>query len=483
MRPGIFSSAALAGLAFAATDAAAVALNPRGVGEALVYPYYTANAGQDTLIAVENVSDVGKAVKVFVREGANGRVVMDFNIFLAPHDSWGGAISSSGEGALARIGTTDHSCIDTWTSNPQPFSTSAFDGLGPGSGNPPPSGWATPDRTREGMIEIINGGDIVPGSPLDTATRPAADGAAPSCVDTNNGVVVEQYLQAPTEGLMGSAAIANVAQGTFYPYTAIALSGFSDRPLFGSSLAVVWTGLDAANTSGSANGGTIAHLLTRNGEPMTVEYTRGIDAVSAVFMTDHLYNEYLVNADIGAATDWVVTFPTREFYVDKQSFPGDVTAPFEWAANDYASPLSVTPTSWDREGLSVPIRCAPAQPCTSTLAFQVNVVPVVNASYAPTLLGSRLSNDEFLPAFSTSGFIDLTFDTPPGRHVLDGGEDGHGQTLRLYGLPVTGFMVYNIINTQAQPGRLANYGGLFPHRSTTSCHISGSDYIIVCPDG
>ncbi len=479
MRPGILSSIALAGLALAAADATAVALNPRGIGEALVYPYYTVNAGQDTLIAVNNVSDVGKAVRVFVREGANGRVVTDFNIFLAPHDSWSGAISSSGEGALARIGTSDHSCVGAWTSNPQPFSTSAFDGLGPTPGNPPASGWATPDRTREGMIEIINGGDITPGSPLDTATRPAADGSAPSCVDTN-GNVFAQHLHVPTEGLMGSAAIVNVAQGTFYPYTAIALSGFSDRPLFGGDSPEAWNGLDAANSSGSANGGTIAHLLTPSGVPLTFEYARGIDAVSAVFMTDRLYNEYLVNPYIGAATDWVVTFPTRQFYVDKQSFPGDVTAPFERAADDYASPLSVTPTSRDHEGLTIPFRCAPIQPCSSTLAFQVNVVPVADPISPPTLLGSSLSNGEFLPPFSTAGFIDLAFDTLPRRHVLEGGEGENGHTLRMYGLPATGFMVYNIINTQAQPGRLANYGGLFPHRSTVSCSIWGSDYVVFC---
>ena len=37
------------------------------------------------------------------------------------------------------------------------------------------------------------------------------------------------------------------------------------------------------------------------------------------------------------------------------------------------------------------------------------------------------------------------------------------------GLPATGFMVYNIINSNAQPGKLANYSGLFPHRASLSC--------------
>lgn len=39
----------------------------------------------------------------------------------------------------------------------------------------------------------------------------------------------------------------------------------------------------------------------------------------------------------------------------------------------------------------------------------------------------------------------------------------------LYSLPVTGFMVYNIINANAAPGRLANYGGALPHRASMLC--------------
>ena len=38
------------------------------------------------------------------------------------------------------------------------------------------------------------------------------------------------------------------------------------------------------------------------------------------------------------------------------------------------------------------------------------------------------------------------------------------------GLPVVGFMAYNVINTQAQPGMLANYSGTYRHRSTMSCN-------------
>ncbi len=40
-------------------SAGAVSLNPRGVGQALIYPYYTVNKNQDTLVSIVNTSDVG----------------------------------------------------------------------------------------------------------------------------------------------------------------------------------------------------------------------------------------------------------------------------------------------------------------------------------------------------------------------------------------------------------------------------------------
>ncbi|HEY6543590.1 MAG TPA: hypothetical protein VIZ64_01705 [Dokdonella sp.] len=51
----------------------AVSLNPRGLGQVLVYPYYTVNKGQDTLVSIGNASNIGQVVKVQFSEGMNGR--------------------------------------------------------------------------------------------------------------------------------------------------------------------------------------------------------------------------------------------------------------------------------------------------------------------------------------------------------------------------------------------------------------------------
>ena len=80
--------AGIAGVAGIANMASAVNLNPDGLGQVLLYPYYTVNAGQQTLLSVVNTAAVGKAVKVRFLEGYNSREVLDFNLFLSPFDVW-----------------------------------------------------------------------------------------------------------------------------------------------------------------------------------------------------------------------------------------------------------------------------------------------------------------------------------------------------------------------------------------------------------
>ena len=68
--------------------AGAVNLNPDGLGQVLLYPYYTVNGGQQTVLSVINTTAVGKAVKVRFLEGYNSREVLDFNLFLSEFDVW-----------------------------------------------------------------------------------------------------------------------------------------------------------------------------------------------------------------------------------------------------------------------------------------------------------------------------------------------------------------------------------------------------------
>ncbi|MEO7756499.1 MAG: hypothetical protein ABIS07_07955, partial [Dokdonella sp.] len=326
--------AAAAALFALAQPASAVSVNPRGLGQVLLYPYYTVNKNQDTVLTVTNVSDHAKVVKVQFLEGYNGRTVVDFNLYLSAHDLWNATISSSGGAtSAAQISTGDRSCIDTLPTIPYVFRPYGYDGALAGSGMPADSGPHTVDRTREGHFEIIALADIVTGSALETAIThvqtgepgdgvPAsANGIAGNCPGVGALTDPDNQLATPTSGLFGSAAIVNVGEGTFFAYNADALTGFTDHLLI-SPIAPVLLSLDSANSLEATHGRARAYVSTDKGKQFPVDYERGQDAVSAVLMADALYNEYLVSAGLGANTDWVVTFPTKRFYVDKGLYAG-----------------------------------------------------------------------------------------------------------------------------------------------------------------
>src|SRR5438093_5701832 len=110
--------AALAGVgALGVTGAAqAVNVNPDGLGQALIYPYYTTQgtgtlgsvAPYNSLLSVVNSTNSGKVVKVRFLEGKFSHEVLDFNLWLSAHDVWTTAIIPSGTGA--GIFTSDLSC-------------------------------------------------------------------------------------------------------------------------------------------------------------------------------------------------------------------------------------------------------------------------------------------------------------------------------------------------------------------------------------
>ena len=118
---------ALAGLSTLglAGAADAIMINPNGLGQVLVYPYYTVRNGFNvgpvsgapfnTLLSIVNTTNSTKAVKVRFREGKASKEVLDFNVFLSPFDMWTAAVEpgvgiSGSDIPSTMIETNDNSC-------------------------------------------------------------------------------------------------------------------------------------------------------------------------------------------------------------------------------------------------------------------------------------------------------------------------------------------------------------------------------------
>lgn len=488
--------AGVTGVAGIANMAGAVNLNPDGLGQVLIYPYFTVNAGNQTLITVVNTQNAGKAVKVRFVEGKNSREVLDFNLYLSPYDVFTGTIfdtagvngrpaSGAAEGGFL---TPDNSCTDPAIKAALP-GDQGIEQLSDGRNFVPffnyayslandDGGSGALSRTRTGHIELIEMAEVT-GTTLTNITH--VNGVPRNCSAIIGALHTVDY-HTPHGGLFGSGSIVNTAEGNMYGYNADAVDGFYTN--VGDIFFPAGT-ISPDLTNGDNTGGVETSFVFNNGQLITSSWnlaTDGsIDAVSSVFLADHIYNEYEINeATGGVASEWVITFPTKRYYVDptllvpKIPFtklfgadplnPGTACEPVFLHEYDREerTPRTRTGFSPPRPGSVDPVLCWEAQVVT----FQSTAR--ATASSASPIFGSPLFTNvdtvrDIGGASGTSGWVDITL-------------SGHGHTMTpsnqgntFLGLPVTGFLAKDYTNLNVTPGVLANYSGLYRHRTSRSC--------------
>ena len=515
------TAAVLAGLAGAAGivgSAQAVNINPDGLGQVLVYPYYTTNGGNFTLLSVVNTSEDAKAVKVRFMEGENTREVLDFNLYMSMFDVWTAAIYD--DNGTPTLETQDTSCTVPYlfAMGPQEFLPFALtDG-----------GSTDIARATEGHFEMIEMGTLVDtqegsataathvqGVPADCAQLVAAWTDPDDTVAGDEGYWLQNPfvdMEAPSGGLFGGAAIVNVDNATMVSYDATAINGFADAVFADDILHQ-----EPGSVLPSLNSGNIrtATVFLDNGDTLlSPAFTRGVDAISFVFMHDQIMNEYTTEVSTMGATEWVVTFPTKHFYVYDASNGGlSPIAPFtsEWDADDdapEACEVVLLDTIWDREeqtftdpiitGEPVPPIVSPAPPGVIVdpdpiipfeLCFETSVIAFGDG--ASTILGSNnvhtIDNTEL--GFE-SGWARLELDDYPHDANENGQIDPDEEDLSrfdlggLNGLPVAGFAVSTFQNGFLGAGgnTIGNYGGIYKHKGTRKL---GSDQppVVVEPAG
>ena len=499
---------AVASALFGVNGAQAVHVNSDGLGQTLIYPFYTTEGGQDTLINVVNTTDEFKAVKVRILESMNSDEVLDFNLYLSPKDHWSAVITAdtAGEGAVIR--TADNSCtVPNRLSNGEtiPFRNFEY------QGNPPDTiaPGASLARTKEGYVEIIEMGDIDIDNGVDTGEPPPLDtvGALLEFAIKHNSAgvpggcaILEVVWQGgpwasqgnfamlpPSGGLYGYGVIIDVQEGTDASYDAVALDDFSDNPLHTFPGSVL-PSLD----SGTADFDVLDGVSVISGTADS-----GVDAVSATLMVSSIANDFVLEQAIAAGTDWVITFPTKKEYVNVGDVSGDdlpdALAPFTDPWLGYLqAPLIPLPsceaigiTYYDREEQGVApsgLDFSPPPPGQAAFALcaEANVLTFNSANVleASTRSGADLSvvhengwltidltNDVFganqPTVYRPAG---LGFVTGTARVLPAGGYD-------FEGLPTVGFAVQKYVNGDLG-GVLSNYAGAITHKGVRS--ISGT---------
>jgi len=320
--------AGLAGAAGIAGTAQAVNLNPDGLGQVLIYPYYTSNDGNATILSVVNTTDHGKAVKVRFKEGFNSREVLDFNMYMSAYDVWVAAIADD-------EGTPTLYIPDSTCTVPYLYENNVVEGVGSQeflpyayTGDHEDGGPTSIQRAAEGYFEMIEMGTIhddtdtyadIEHEVSDEGVQAPADCEALVDAWTENpdGYWIDdagEDISRNSGGLFGGAAVINVANGTMFSYDARAIQGYDKRS--GGNHVEPGTSEPSLN-SGSENEATVFFGVP-NDTAVTLWYPRGVDAISAVFMHEYTMNEYNIQPGLNAASEWVMTFPTKAWYVDRE---------------------------------------------------------------------------------------------------------------------------------------------------------------------
>jgi ribosomal protein S28E/S33 len=470
--------AALAGVsALGVTGSAqAVSVNPDGLGQVLIYPYYTvrdkvAGAPYASLLSVVNSTASAKAVKVRFLEGKNSREVLDFNLYLSRKDVWVAAIVPTASGA--GIYTPDKSCttpaVSSSGTNPTAFVNYAYVGSAADGAD------ASLDRTREGYVEIIEMGNLLGGS--DTEDEVTHISGVPTCVISGTQAALDTV--AGSGGLFGGMTLINVQAGEDFAVDATALQGWSTIPQWASPGDVNPT-LTFVNPKTS--------VVTSGNTTWVTNWSAqaAVDPVSAVLMHNNVYNEFALETVTKSGTDWIVTMPTKRFYIT--TGPGNSTGRlFQRNFNGNSGSCDdVVITQYDREErtVSTPGSFSPPPPTlTDAICWEANVVTFNNTNVFASTNKANIST-----GYQT-GWVSMNFtgaSVPAGKHQLVGGistiitvdpvtataVSTVGTTPTTFnGLPVIGFSAITFNNGTLTSGTSliqSNYGGSFMHKTTTS---------------
>jgi hypothetical protein len=472
--------AAIAGVAAVgvASTAEAVNLSADGLGQVLIYPYYTVRTnasglGYNTLMSVVNTTGSVKAVKVRFREGKNSVEVLDFNVFLSPYDVWTATITATADGA--QISTTDKSCTvpaRLGQGTPEPFRTTLLD---PDDNSP--------DRTREGYFEIFEMSTEV-GT---TATKATHVSGVPPCGITEAQAQVDARLA--TGGLFGGLIIVNPAGGGAFSQAATALANFNPN-----------LGYQNAGGPSPDYGDAFPPIsnVIQDGVLYSTNWNVGFDAVTAALLGNAVTNEYVLDTGTKSQTSWIITMPTKFAYVNSSpairpfthtyvSGKGACEETFAVVFNrEEAAPQIVT-----IDDFSPPSPTAPGPTiCWEATSVNFNQVAedgttVVTAS---NVFGSKNINTlstKFSNGWATFAFNDLGIVTSPplpAVHLMapQGGSEtiafdlAAGDTsfaqVTYYGLPVVGFAAETFQNDALLIGGksfLSIFGAEFVHHKTT----------------
>jgi hypothetical protein len=327
----------LAGNALAVTDVSgaaagsAIVRNDNGIGHQLVFPYYTAQNGNATLLSITNTDTTnGKLVKVRFRGAANSDDVYDFQVAMSPGDIWTAAVTKDATSGAAKLATSDKSCTipeSIRLGTNAEFVKLRLDG-------------ESAAQTLEGYVEVINMADIPPVTNLTTDQKATAlftavkhaSGVAPCTAavlseklgtDGSVQTLTARGMAAPTTGLTGDWIVLNQNTTAAWSGAATALENRVLDAATTGNLVFFPQILGAATSTGfTADPLITSGVLAAQFYDLPDMSTRYSAAATPADQADEttfqlaiksLANQFVTSDDIAAVTDIMFSQPMRRY--------------------------------------------------------------------------------------------------------------------------------------------------------------------------
>jgi hypothetical protein len=369
-----------------------VVVNPGGLGDSLIYPYYNVRGNINAFNIINTDTSDGAKVRVVFRAGKNSEEVLDFSVCLSRTDVWTAYLIDSGN--TAAICPFD---TDTVTAPDIPAGCQAF--------KIPTGSSLTNDDLREGYFEVL-GLSTLPGydKNINTGVVFATNGnyikTAADCANYHSAAILEPLAGPVPNVLFGNNTIVNLTSLGTYSQNAAAL-GFSSE--------------SAVPDPGPGSELTIAQLGIA-----------GCPDLEIALAKTNLISPYDIVTDLGGETSLIVTFPSRRachlqdpVVAPVPPFAG--TDPFNCTFNlpsgectTYATPVD-TVVYDDKENAQNILDFSPAG--ASALPYEVNVINLGTSS----VWNSTLAQSFTVSIGDGLGWVNLGFtsvDAPFGLPVL-----------------------------------------------------------------
>jgi hypothetical protein len=291
--------------------------------------------------------------------------------------------------------------------------------------------------------------------------------------------------------MSGTGTLINVNSGRDATYDAIALSelttlsfyrdpGAAGADFNSPEVTPVSVVLADAQSASGFGSGSQGYLLRSN-------WTRGVDAVSAVLSKAAIVNEFILDNGTRSTTDWIITAPTASYYTaGSAAIPpfstsfGATGACERLGTNIYSREqrrVQGPCTAYNFDDCPVPEPLPTACWAASAVPWRLTATPFAPVERSSALGSSNLAAKTFTGMVTVqNGWAEVRLDTVdshamtslPSSTAIDI-QTGQVSTSphKFFGLPSVGFAIRTFANGTlicgGQPCQ-GNYGSIFAHR-------------------